>query len=104
MELLSEVVMVRINIFLQHYNTLLTLGAKLTISLQCLQLEIESDQCPLMEPFVKLGALVVVPCWCKLFQESLDHYKFDFYLNYPIIPHPQEGNKLLNNIFLSSNL
>jgi len=43
-KLLAEVVSARLNIFLQyyHYDTLSTLGQKLTISLQCLQLEIEA--------------------------------------------------------------
>jgi hypothetical protein len=101
-KLLSEVVIARLNLFLQHYNTPSTLGSKLTISLQCLQLEIGSDKCPLLEPFQHLGPLAT-SCWCKSFWESLDHYDYDFHLDYPTIPRPREGDQLLKNIFLSTH-
>ena len=54
-KLLSEVVISRLNLFLQHYSCPSTLGQKLNISLECLQLEIGSDGCPLLEPFALLG-------------------------------------------------
>ena len=99
-KLLSEVVIARLNLFLQHYNTPSTLGSKLTISLQCLQLEIGSENCHLLELFQHLGPLAT-SCWCKSFWESLDHYDYDFHLDYPTIPRPREGDQLLKNIFLS---
>ena len=38
-KLLSEVIISRLNLFLQHYDTPSTLGQKLNISLQAMQLE-----------------------------------------------------------------
>jgi len=77
------------------------LGSKLTISLQCLQLEIKSDKCPLFEPFQHLGTLTT-SCWCNSFWESLDHCNYDFHLDYPTIPQLREGDWLLKDIFLAT--
>ena len=47
-KLLSEVVISRLNLFLQHYDTPSTLGHKLHISLQHMQLEAGMAGCPLL--------------------------------------------------------
>jgi len=65
-KLLTEVVIARINLFIQHYNTPSTLGAKLTISLEALQLEVGSDRCPLLIPYFPLGP-IATSCWCRSF-------------------------------------
>ena len=88
--------------FLQHYITHSTLGQKFNISLECLQLEIGSDGCPLSKPFTLLGQLAT-PCWCRSFWQGLNHYDFDLHLDYPSILHPREGDKLPKDIFLATN-
>ncbi len=54
---LVETVIARINLFIQHYNTPSSLGTKLTISLEALQLEAGFNQCPLEMPFQPMGPL-----------------------------------------------
>ena len=92
----------RINLFIQHYNTPSTLGKKLTILLEALQLEVGSDRCPLLIPYYPLGPLATV-CWCRLFWESLDHYNFILELDYEVLQPPREGDSLLIDIFLWAN-
>ena len=98
-KLLIEVVIARINLFVQHYNTPSTLGAKLSISLEALQLEVGSDRCPLLIPYRPLGPLAT-SCWCRSFWESLDHYDFKLALDYDVMKLPREGDQLLIDIFL----
>ena len=47
---LIEVVIGHINLFLQHYDSPSTLGKKLAISIQCLQLEAGMDVMPHLNP------------------------------------------------------
>ena len=92
----------RINLFIQHYNTPSTLGKKLTISLEALQLEVGSDRCPLLIPYCPLGPLAT-SCWCRSFWESLDHYKFKLELDFDVLQLPREVDVLLIDIFLRAN-
>ena len=101
-KLLVEVVIGRINIFLQHYDTPSTLGNKLTISLQCLQLEAGTNTCPLMMSYHPMGPLTT-PCWARSFWESLDHYKIVLDIDYPSQPLPREHDCLIILLFISSN-
>ena len=101
-KLLTEVVIACINLFIQHYNTPSTLGKKLTISLEALQLEVGSDRCPLLIPYCPLGLLATL-CWCRSFWESLDYYKFKLELDYDVLQLPREGDVLLIDIFLRAN-
>ena len=55
--LLTEVAIGRINLFVQHCNTPLTLGRKLKISIQALQLEVVTNVFPLLTPLQPLGPL-----------------------------------------------
>ena len=65
----------RLNIFIQHYQTPSSLGTKITISLEALQLEAGFNCCPLEMPFYPMGPLTT-HCWCRSFWESLDYFGF----------------------------
>ena len=100
-KLLAEVVIGRINLILQHYNAHSTLGRKLYISLQCLQLEAGMNWCPLLTPYQHIGSLSTPP-WVHSLWKALDHYGIKTEINYPIQPIPQEEDKLLCDIFRQS--
>ena len=100
--LLSEVVIARINLFIQHYKTPSTLGAKLSHSLEALQLELGTNKCPLQLPFKPLGP-IATDCWCKSFWEGLDSYGFKMEMDYEEIPLPRQDDELLIDIFLSTD-
>jgi len=102
-KLLVEVVIGRINVFIQHYNTPSTLGNKLTISLGCLQLEAGTNICPLITPYHPIGPLTT-PCWMRSFWECLDHYNFNLEIDYPDQPLPRLYDSLLISIFIAANL
>ena len=97
-KLLTEVVIGRINLFLQHYDTPSTLGKKLTISLQCLQLEAGTNGCPLLTPYHPMGPLTT-PSWVRSFWQGLDYYNVKMDIDYPVQPIPREEDDLLCNIF-----
>ena len=88
----------RINLFLQHYDTPSTLGKKLTISLQCLQLEAGTNGCPLLTPYHPMGPLTT-PSWVRSFWQGLDYYNVKMNIDYPVQPIPREEDDLLCNIF-----
>ena len=102
-KLLSEVVISRLNLFLQHYDTPSTLGLKLNISLQSMQLEAGTAGCPLLTSYRPLGPLTT-PCWCRSLWEGLDHYGFSFHLDYPTQQLPRENDELLIDVFQRSDL
>ncbi len=56
-KLLMEVVIARINLFLQHYGTPSTLGSKLNFMIQHLQLEVGINICPLDIPYQLWGVI-----------------------------------------------
>ena len=101
-KLLVEVVIARINLFVQHYKTPSTLGQKLTISLEALQLEVGTNVCPLLIPFQPLG-LLATSCWCKSLWEGLDHYGFALDIEAEKMPLPREHDSLLSSLFVISN-
>ena len=71
-----------LNLFLQHYDTPSTLGQKLNILLQAMQLEAGTVGCPLLTSYRPIGPLTT-PCWCRSVWEGLDHYDFSFHLDSP---------------------
>ena len=101
-KLLSEVVISRLNLFLQHYDTPSTLGQKLNILLQAMQLEAGTAGCPLLTSYQPLGPLTT-PYWYRSLWEGLNHYGFSLYLDYPTQPLPRESDVLLITIFQRIN-
>ena len=97
-KILPEVVIARVNLFLQHFSTRSTLGTKLTVSLEALQLEAGVNDCPLSHPYLPFGPLAT-PCWCRSFWQGLDHYGFKIDMDYPHIPLPRQGDCLLISLF-----
>ena len=96
--LLTEVAIGKINLFLKHYNTPSTLGSKLTVSFQALQLELGKKIFPLITPFQPLG-LLKTPCWMQSFCHCLDHYCFELEINYPTLQQPRDNDVLLSSAF-----
>ena len=101
--MLTEVVIGRVNMFLQHFRAPTTLGTKLQMSLEALQLEAGYRDCPFHHPYKSHGPLTT-HCWCRLLWESLDHYGFRITLDYPEIALPHAGDQLLIDIFDASDL
>ena len=101
-KLLVEVLIGRVNLFIQHYGTSSTLGQKLTISLEALQLEVGMRTCPLNKPYHPLGPLST-PCWCRSLWESLDRFGFTLDMDSKEIPVPRAGDMLLSDLFVAGD-
>lgn len=85
LDLATEQHICRINLFLQHYGSLSTLGKKLTASLHFLQLQIGCSGCPLLQNYVALGHLATLS-WVKVFWESLHHCPRTIEIDYSGLP------------------
>ena len=99
---MTEVVIARINMFLQHYRTPSTLGTKLQMSLEALQLEAGYRDCVLNHPYYPQGPLTT-HCWCRSFWESIDHYGFKMTIDYPETPFPRVNDRLLIDVLESQS-
>lgn len=96
----EDVVIDQVNLFLQHYKTLLILDIKLDISLQNLQLDIGTNTCPCFPPTIPGGLYIILPAGSDHFGGvSLTTYAFKFEMDYPGMPFPLENDKLIINIF-----
>jgi len=83
----------------QHYKTPLTLGQKLTISLEALQLEVGTNVCPLLTSFHPLDPLTT-SCCCKSLWDGLDHFGLTLDMEAEKIPLPREHDALLSSLFV----
>ncbi len=97
-QLLAEVVIARLNLFLQHFPTKSNLGKSLTISLQFMQRKAGTAGCPIGTPYKPYGPLTT-PCWCRSFWEALDYFNFSIHLDYPTLQLPREKDILLIDFF-----
>ena len=97
--LLPEVLMARINLFLQHFRSESLVGTSLMSSLEHLQLEAGFDNCPLNRPYNPIGPFTT-RCWIRSLWESLDYCGVELVVDYPTIPKPRAGDKLLVDIFV----
>ena len=96
--LLTEVVIARVNLLMQHYGTNSSIGTQLTTSLELLQLETGYNDNPLNHPFHPMGPLCT-PCWFRSLWEAVDHFKFRIVLDYPTQQEPRENDTLLISLF-----
>ena len=101
--LLPEVVLARLNLFLQHFRADSMVGTSLMSTLEHLQLEAGFDNCPLNRPFHPLGPFTT-RSWIRSLWESLDYCGIELVVDYPIIPHPRVGDKLVVEIFTQEGL
>ena len=97
--LLPEVLMARINLFLQHFRSDTVVGKSLMSTLEHLQLETGFDNCPLNRPYKPLGPFTT-RCWIQSLWESLDYCGVELVVDYPTIPKPRVGDKLVADIFI----
>ena len=80
--ILPEVVIARINLFMQHFRSPSNVGTSLMASLEHLQLEAGFDDCPLCRPYKPLGPYTN-PCWTRLLWKSLDYFGIELMVDYP---------------------
>ena len=91
LHLLTESVISRLNMFLQHWDNPAPLGQALRSSLECLQLEVGCQGCPLAEPFSFMGPHCT-HSWVRSFWECVDAYSLQLVLDYASIPSPREND------------
>ena len=94
----TEVVIGRINLYPQHYNTPSIIWTKLSISLQCLQLEAGSNYCQLLTTYRPIGPLTT-PSWVRSFWKAFDHCEIKWILT---ILYNQSHEKKMNYYTTSS--
>ena len=84
-----ELLIQRVNMFIQHFDSPYDLGITLRTTLELVQLEAGLTQCPLVCPFYPVGEYVT-HCWVRSFWRALDKFGLKLHLDYPIINTPRE--------------
>ena len=84
----------RLNLLLQHYNTGLSLSKKLDASLRYLQLQLETNLCPLDLPYDTWACLAPLS-WVKVL------WRFTVHLIYTPLPFPRRRDYLIMEYALS---
>ena len=74
LDLSTESVISRLNMFLQHWDNPAPVGSALRASMECLQLEIGCRGCPLDEPYDHMGPHCT-HSWVRSFWECVDKFK-----------------------------
>jgi hypothetical protein len=77
-----------LDLFLQHYQTGLTISSKLRASLEALQLKLGCRGNPLLENFSTLGCLAT-DSWLVAVWERLCSHNFTIHLDYPLLLLPR---------------
>jgi hypothetical protein len=100
LDLGTESVIARLNLFLQHWDNPSQLGHILRTSMEYLQLEVGSQGCPLHEPFFPMGE-ICTHSWLRSFWEMISRYKLDLVVNMPHIPLPRENDITIMHLAVS---
>jgi hypothetical protein len=96
-----EVMIQRINLFLQHYDSPYDIGITLRATMELVQLEAGLRDCPLNHSFQKYGA-GVTHSWFRSFWQACDFFGLKINIDYPVIQLPRERDHLLVDIFFAS--
>ena len=96
-DLATESVISRLNLFLQHWDNPEPIGETLRCSMQFLQMEIGCAGNPLLEPFSFMGPHCT-HSWVRSFWECVDKYNLQVMLDYPTIPFPRENDLTIMSI------
>ena len=72
-------------------------------TLEHLQLETGFNNCPLSRPFKPLGPFTT-RSWIRSLWESLDYCGIELVVDYPTVPHPRVGDKLVVEIFIADGV
>lgn len=91
LDLGTESVIARLNMFLQHWDNPSQLGHILRTSMEYLQLEVGCQGCPLHEPFFPMGE-ICTHSWLRSFWEMISRYKLNLVVDMPVIPLPREND------------
>ena len=89
--LTTETVIARLNLFLQHWDNPAPIGQTLRACMQALQLQCGCVGCPLSEPFYPMGE-VCDHSWLTSFWEVVDRYKLHLFIDYEILSYPREND------------
>ena len=90
--LVTEQLISRINMLMQHYHTPTNIGRKLDVSLRLLQLQIGTAANPLLLEYDVWGDLAP-RSWVKMLWKSLDRAQVKVHMKYDTIPAPREMDK-----------
>ena len=85
---------------MQHYKSPSPVGTSLMASIEHVQLEAGFNDCPLNRPFEPLGPHTT-RCWVRSLWESLNYCGVKMTMDYPTIPLPRTGDKLLSDFFVT---
>lgn len=95
----TELMIQRVNIFLQHYDSPFDIGITLRATMELVQLEAGLADCPLNHPFHPIGEFVT-HSWFRSFWRAVDRFQCRFFLAYPAIPFPRERDHVLTTFYL----
>ena len=96
-----ELLIQRVNMFLQHFDSPYDLGITLRATLELVQLEAGLTECPLLCPFYPVGEYVT-HCWVRSFWRALDKFGLKLHLDYPVIKTPRERDHSLLHLYRTS--
>jgi hypothetical protein len=96
-----EMMIQRINLFIQHYDSPYDIGITLRATMELVQLEAGLLDCPLNNSFQKFGK-GVTHCWFRSFWQACDYFGLRLHLDYPSIRIPRERDLLLVDLFFDS--
>jgi hypothetical protein len=98
----TELLIARLNILLQHFDSPLPVGITLRACMEAVQLEAGLLDCPFNHPFGTYG-VNFTHCWVRSLWQSLSFFNFQLNLQYPSLPFPREQDRLLLDIFMANN-
>ena len=93
-----ELMIQRVNLFLQHYDSPYDIGVTLRATMELVQLEAGLRDCPLLHSFQKYG-VNTTHCWFRSFWQACDLFGFHLSIDYPTIPIPRERDHLLIDLY-----
>lgn len=97
-----ELMIQRINLFLQHYDSPFDTGVTLRARLELLQLQVGFSDCALFHPFLPYGKYAT-HCRVRSFWQTMDFFNLHLFLEYPSIPLPREQDHVLLQLYEASN-
>ena len=90
----TEQLVERLNLLLQHYCTGSSLSCKLSASISFLQLQLGVNVCPLDLPYEDWHYMAPLS-WVKMLWRTLQVTGFELYLEHDPIPFPRKGDSLI---------
>ena len=98
----QEVVISRIDLFLQHFRSNSAVGRALSVSLEHMQIEAGTRVCPLSTSYQPFGPFTT-PCWGRSFWQSLDRVGLPLHLDGPEIAEGRDGDQLLIDFYQANS-